>query len=170
MRTESMPTKIKSTPELIGRLAKHRADGQRIVFTNGCFDLLHVGHTRYLQAARDLGDLLVVGVNSDASVRSLKKGPGRPIVQEGERAEVVAALGCVDYVVLFPEADPGALIRAVQPDVLVKGGDWPADRIVGRDTVEARGGRVVTIPLIPDVSTTRLIEHIVDTSARIPKA
>lgn len=170
MRTESMPTKIKSTPELIGRLAKHRADGQRIVFTNGCFDLLHVGHTRYLQAARDLGDLLVVGVNSDASVRSLNKGPGRPIVQEGERAEVVAALGCVDYVVLFPEADPGALIRAVQPDVLVKGGDWPADRIVGRDTVEARGGRVVTIPLIPDVSTTRLIEHIVDTSARIPKA
>jgi rfaE bifunctional protein nucleotidyltransferase chain/domain len=165
-----MPTKIKTRAELTALLAKHRADGKRIVFTNGCFDLLHIGHTRYLQAARDLGDLLVVGVNSDASVRSLNKGPGRPIVPESERAEVLAALGCVDYVVLFPEADPGALIRAVQPDVLVKGGDWPADRIVGRDTVEARGGRVVTIPLIPDVSTTRLVQHIVDTSARIPKA
>ncbi len=165
-----MPNKIIDRIELVSRLAKHRTDGQRIVFTNGCFDLLHIGHTRYLQAARDLGDLLVVGVNSDASVRSLNKGPGRPIVPESERAEVLAALGCVDYVVLFPEADPGALIKALQPDVLVKGGDWPADRIVGRDTVEARGGRVVTIPLIPDVSTTRLVQHIVDTSARIPKA
>jgi D-beta-D-heptose 7-phosphate kinase/D-beta-D-heptose 1-phosphate adenosyltransferase len=152
--------KIKSRAELIALLARRRAQKQRIVFTNGCFDLMHIGHTRYLQAARELGDLLVVGVNSDASVRALSKGDGRPIVPESQRAEVLAALACVDYVVLFSEPDPGRLITDLQPDVLVKGGDWPPDRIIGRETVEARGGIVKTIPLVPGVSTTALVEKI----------
>jgi D-beta-D-heptose 7-phosphate kinase/D-beta-D-heptose 1-phosphate adenosyltransferase len=159
-----MATKIKNRAELVALLAKSRAEGKRIVFTNGCFDLLHVGHTRYLQAARDLGDLLVVGVNSDASVRSLNKGPGRPVVPETQRAELLAALACVDYVVLFPEPDPRSLVAALQPDILVKGSDWPAEQIVGRETVEARGGRVVTIPLVPGVSTTALLQQIRSTS------
>lgn len=126
---------------------------------------MHIGHTRYLQAARDLGDLLIVGVNSDASVRTLSKGADRPIVPDDQRAEVLAALSCVDYVVIFPEPDPGPLIAALQPDILVKGGDWPLDRIVGRETVEARGGRVQTIPLIPGVSTTTLLQRIRSTTA-----
>jgi D-beta-D-heptose 7-phosphate kinase/D-beta-D-heptose 1-phosphate adenosyltransferase len=152
--------KVKTRDELIDLLARRRAQKQRIVFTNGCFDLMHVGHTRYLQAARELGDLLVVGVNSDASVQTLDKGTGRPIVPEAQRAEVLAALACVDYVVLFGEPDPGRLIADLQPDVLVKGGDWPPDRIIGRETVEARGGVVKTIPLVPGVSTTALVEKI----------
>jgi D-beta-D-heptose 7-phosphate kinase/D-beta-D-heptose 1-phosphate adenosyltransferase len=152
--------KVKTREELIDLLAQRRAQKQRIVFTNGCFDLMHVGHTRYLQAARELGDLLVVGVNSDASVQTLDKGTGRPIVPEAQRAEVLAALACVDYVVLFGEPDPGRLIADLQPDVLVKGGDWPPDRIIGRETVEARGGAVKTIPLVPGVSTTALVEKI----------
>ena len=152
--------KILTRPQLLDRLEHLRAGGKRVVFTNGCFDLMHVGHVRYLQAARALGDLLVVGVNSDASVRSLNKAPDRPIVPEAQRAEVLAALGCVDVVVIFPEPDPHALIAAVQPDVLVKGGDWAVDRIVGRDIVEARGGTVRTIPLVPDISTTALIHRI----------
>ena len=155
-----MNHKVKTRDELIDLLAQRRAQKQRIVFTNGCFDLMHVGHTRYLQAARELGDLLVVGVNSDASVQTLDKGTGRPIVPEAQRAEVLAALACVDYVVLFGEPDPGRLIADLQPDVLVKGGDWPPDRIIGRETVEARGGVVKTIPLVPGVSTTALVEKI----------
>ena len=146
--------------ELATRLERARAQKQRIVFTNGCFDLMLIGHTRYLQAAKALGDILVVGVNSDASVRSLSKGADRPIVGEAQRAEVVAALGSVDYVVIFPEPDPLALITAIQPDVLVKGGDWTLDRIVGRDIVEQRGGTVKTIPLVPGLSTTALIQRI----------
>lgn len=130
------------------------------MFTNGCFDLMHIGHTRYLRAARELGDVLVVGVNSDASVRSLDKAPDRPIVPESQRAEVLAALGCVDYVIIFNESDPLRLITSVQPDVLVKGGDWAIDRIVGRDIVEARGGVVKTIPLVPGLSTTGLLQRI----------
>jgi len=141
-----------------------RGQGKRIVFTNGCFDLMHIGHTRYLREAKSLGDVLVVGVNSDASVRRLQKAPDRPIVPEAQRAEVVAALGCVDFVVLFPEPDPGALIAALQPDVLVKGGDWAPDRIIGRDTVEARGGIVRTIPLVPGHSTTALLQRIRSTA------
>jgi D-beta-D-heptose 7-phosphate kinase/D-beta-D-heptose 1-phosphate adenosyltransferase len=152
--------KIKSRTELVDILAEPRAKSTRIVFTNGCFDLMHVGHVRYLQAARALGDLLVVGVNSDASVRTLDKGAGRPIVPDVQRAEVLAALACVDYVVLFDEPDPGRLIAELQPDVLVKGGDWAPDRIIGRETVEARGGTVRTIPLVPGVSTTALVEKI----------
>jgi D-beta-D-heptose 7-phosphate kinase/D-beta-D-heptose 1-phosphate adenosyltransferase len=145
---------------LVPILDRARAQKKRIVFTNGCFDLMHVGHTRYLQAARQLGDLLVVGVNSDASVRSLNKSPDRPIVGEAQRAEVLAALGCVDYVVIFTEPDPLNLITTLQPDVLVKGGDWAIDRIVGRDVVEQRGGTVKTIPLVPGMSTTGLIQRI----------
>lgn len=155
-----MVDKVFSRDTLSSALRERRAAGATIVFTNGCFDLLHVGHTRYLQAARQLGDLLVVGVNSDASVRSLGKGEGRPVVPAAQRAEVLAGLACVDYVVLFDEPDPGALIAELEPDVLVKGGDWRPDQIVGREVVEARGGRVRTIPLVPGVSTTGLIRKL----------
>ncbi|MCS6289453.1 MAG: D-glycero-beta-D-manno-heptose 1-phosphate adenylyltransferase [Nitrospira sp.] len=160
-----MHTKITTRQELASRLDERRRQGHRIVFTNGCFDLMHIGHTRYLQAARDLGDVLVVGVNSDESVRTLNKGTDRPIVPDAQRAEILAALACVDYVVIFPEPDPGALITTLQPDVLVKGGDWSADRVVGRETVEARGGHVQTIPLVPGVSTTTLVQRIRSTTA-----
>jgi D-beta-D-heptose 7-phosphate kinase/D-beta-D-heptose 1-phosphate adenosyltransferase len=160
-----MPTKVTTREELASLLAERRRQQQRVVFTNGCFDLMHIGHIRYLQAARNLGDVLVVGVNSDSSVRTLNKGTDRPIVPDAQRAEVLAALACVDYVVIFPEPDPGALIATLQPDILVKGGDWPVDRIVGRETVEARGGRVQTIPLVPGVSTTTLVQRIRSTTA-----
>jgi D-beta-D-heptose 7-phosphate kinase/D-beta-D-heptose 1-phosphate adenosyltransferase len=157
---ELMSEKVLTSTQLAPILAQARARKRLIVFTNGCFDLMHVGHTRYLQEARRLGDLLVVGVNSDTSVRSLNKASDRPIVSEAQRAEVVAALGCVDYVVIFTEPDPLNLITALQPDVLVKGGDWPVERIVGREIVEARGGTVRTIPLVHGVSTTGLIQRI----------
>jgi D-beta-D-heptose 7-phosphate kinase/D-beta-D-heptose 1-phosphate adenosyltransferase len=152
--------KVISRNDVVSALTARRSQGQRIVFTNGCFDLMHIGHTRYLEAARKLGDLLIVGVNTDRSVRSLNKEPGRPIVPDQQRAEVLAALACVDYVILFDEPDPGQLITEIQPDVLVKGGDWTPDKIVGRETVEARGGIVKTIPLVPGVSTTALVEKI----------
>lgn len=153
-----------TTEQLVPLLQQARAQQKRIVFTNGCFDLMHIGHTRYLQAAKALGDLLVVGVNTDDSVRSLEKAPDRPIVQDAQRAEVLAALGCVDFVVLFAEPDPGRLIGALQPDVLVKGGDWALDKIIGRDIVEARGGMVRTIPLVPGLSTTALLQRIRSTT------
>ena len=159
-----MSTKVLPQEELVSVIASERAKGRRIVFTNGCFDLMHVGHTRYLQAAKSMGDLLVVGINTDASVRHLEKGQDRPIVPESQRAEVLAALGCVDFVVLFAEPDPGRLIATIQPDVLVKGGDWTPDKIVGRDIVEARGGVVHTIPLVPDMSTTALLQRIRSTT------
>ena len=155
-----MHEKVISRHEIVSALTTRRSQGQRVVFTNGCFDLMHVGHTRYLQAAKDLGNLLVVGVNTDRSVRDLNKGSDRPIVPEQQRAEVLAALACVDYVVLFDEADPGRLIAEIQPDVLVKGGDWTPDKIIGRETVEARGGVVKTLPLVPGVSTTAIVERI----------
>ncbi len=160
-----MTNKVVTKDQLVPLLAQARTQRKRIVFTNGCFDLMHVGHTRYLQAAKALGDLLVVGVNSDASVKSLNKSPDRPIVPESQRSEVLAALGCIDYVVLFHERDPQNLISAVQPDVLVKGGDWAVDRIVGREIVEARGGVVRTVPLVPGISTTALIHRIRSTPA-----
>ena len=140
-------------------VARWRAEGRRIVFTNGVFDILHPGHLRYLQAARAQGDALVVAVNSDRSVRA-NKGASRPINSEADRAEVVAALRCVDAVVIFDEDTPADIIRRLQPDVLVKGADWPADQIVGRDTVEARGGHVVRIPVEEGFSTTALIERV----------
>jgi D-glycero-beta-D-manno-heptose 1-phosphate adenylyltransferase len=159
-----MVTKVLPRDRLLPVLSSERAKGKRVVFTNGCFDLMHIGHTRYLQAAKALGDVLVVGVNSDASVRTLNKAPDRPIVPEAQRAEVLAALGCVDFVVIFDESDPLQLITAVQPDVLVKGGDWIIDRIIGREIVEARGGVVKTIPLVPGLSTTALLQRIRSTA------
>jgi D-beta-D-heptose 7-phosphate kinase/D-beta-D-heptose 1-phosphate adenosyltransferase len=136
-----------------------RAGGKTIVFTNGVFDLLHPGHVRYLADARRRGDALIVGVNSDRSVRAVK-GPERPITPEAERAEILGALRSVDGVVIFDEETPHAIISRLQPDVLVKGADWAADHIVGRDVVEARGGRVVRIPLAPGYSTTAILERI----------
>ncbi len=136
-----------------------RRAGKTVVFTNGVYDLLHPGHVRYLLAARALGDALIVGVNSDRSVRA-NKGPSRPITPEAERAEVIAALGCVDAAVVFDEGTPHAIISRLQPDVLVKGADWAEDAIVGRDVVEARGGRVVRMPVEQGFSTTELIARI----------
>ena len=144
---------------LVAFVREQRTAGRRIVFTNGVFDILHPGHVRYLQAARRHGDLLIVGVNSDASVRR-NKGPLRPINSENERAEVLAALACVDAVSVFDDDTPAAIIRRVEPDILVKGADWPSDQIVGRDTVEARGGRVILEPVEQGYSTTSLIERV----------
>ncbi|MBI4714352.1 MAG: D-glycero-beta-D-manno-heptose 1-phosphate adenylyltransferase [Nitrospirae bacterium] len=149
---------LEEFPQVIDHLKK---SGKRIVFTNGCFDLLHAGHVRYLQAARALGDVLVVGVNTDASVRRIK-GDSRPLVPQEERAEVLAALECVDFVILFDDPTPYRLISAVRPHVLVKGGDWAVEEIVGRDIVEADGGKVLTIPLAEGLSTSALIRRIID--------
>ncbi len=154
-----MHRKIKTVDELLPLLAILRAADKKIVFTNGCFDLIHAGHTRYLAQARSLGDVLVVAVNSDASVRTIK-GNKRPINAEADRMETLAALESVDFVTLFEDPDPYRLIAKLQPDVLVKGGDWPIDKIIGRDIVEARGGRVVNVPYVEGPSTTRLIEKI----------
>jgi D-beta-D-heptose 7-phosphate kinase/D-beta-D-heptose 1-phosphate adenosyltransferase len=144
-------------------IERRQREGRVVVFTNGVFDLLHPGHVRYLQQARALGDVLVVGLNSDASVRH-NKGPARPITPQTERAEILAALACVDVVVIFDEDTPAAIIEACHPDILVKGADWAADQIVGRDTVEARGGRVVRVPVEHGYSTTALVERIRDSS------
>ena len=137
--------------------AAERAAGRLVAFTNGVFDVLHPGHTRYLRDARALADVLVVAVNSDRSVRAQNKGPDRPIYPEAERAELLASLAVVDAVVIFDEETPHEVITAIQPDVLVKGADWASDAIVGRDVVEARGGRVVRIPLAPGYSTTAIL-------------
>jgi D-beta-D-heptose 7-phosphate kinase/D-beta-D-heptose 1-phosphate adenosyltransferase len=145
--------------DLVDLITRWRREGRRIVFTNGVFDLLHPGHLRYLQEARRLGEALIVGINSDRSAQAIK-GEGRPIVPAGERAEVLAAFSCVDAVVAFDEDTPQEIISKIQPDILVKGADWPADRIIGRDTVEARGGRVVRVPLAEGYSTSAIIERI----------
>jgi len=139
--------------------ARLRAAGKRVVFTNGVFDLIHPGHLQYLAAARAEGDALIVAVNSDRSVRA-NKGSDRPVIPDRERAEILAALSCVDAVFVFDEDTPDRVVRAIQPDVLVKGADWPADAIVGRDTVEGRGGRVVRAELAPGYSTTAILERI----------
>jgi rfaE bifunctional protein nucleotidyltransferase chain/domain len=151
--------KVLSVPEAVAWVEHLRHDGRTVVFTNGVFDLLHPGHIRYLQDARHEGDALIVAVNSDRSVKAIK-GPTRPLTPEAERAEVVAALCCVDAVVVFDEDDPADVIKRLQPDVLAKGADWPADRIIGRETVETRGGRVVRIPLAEGYSTTAIIRKI----------
>lgn len=151
--------KILDRAALVARVAEARRAGKRIVFTNGCFDLMHVGHVRYLAAARAAGDLLVVALNADASVRRLK-GPERPLVPEAARAEVVAALAAVDYVTLFGEDTPAEVITALLPDVLVKGADWAPDQVVGREVVEAHGGRVELVPVVEGFSTTALIERL----------
>jgi D-beta-D-heptose 7-phosphate kinase/D-beta-D-heptose 1-phosphate adenosyltransferase len=150
---------VLTTDAIAAFAAELRRNGRRVVFTNGVFDLLHPGHVRYLQAARREGDALIVAVNSDRSVRA-NKGPARPITPERERAEILSALACVDAVVIFDEETPADIIRRVQPDVLVKGADWAADAIVGRDTVEARGGRVVRVDVEPGWSTSRIINKI----------
>ena len=138
---------------------KLRAEGRSIVFTNGVFDLLHPGHVRYLEQARSLGDVLIVGLNGDASVRR-NKGEGKPITPQHERAELLLALSSVDGVVFFDEDTPAEIISAIQPDILVKGADWAADRIVGRDTVESRNGRVVRVPLEAGHSTSAIVERV----------
>jgi D-glycero-beta-D-manno-heptose 1-phosphate adenylyltransferase len=147
--------------ELVAQL---RAAGKTIVFTNGVFDLLHPGHVRYLQRARALGDALIVGLNSDRSVGAVK-GAGRPITPEAERAEILAALACVDAVVVFDEDTPYAIVSALQPDVLVKGADWAENAVIGRDLVEARGGTVVRVPVEPGYSTSAIITRIKSRSA-----
>ncbi len=152
-------TKIVDRHQLIRERERLRREGRSLVFTNGCFDLLHPGHIRYLAEARVLGDALVVALNSDRSARALK-GKGRPILNERERAEVVAALEAVDYVTIFDEETPRELIAELLPDVLVKGGDWPVDQIIGRQEVEASGGRVLTLPYVEGSSTSDIIERI----------
>ncbi len=154
-----MKRKILNRKDLKDLLSPLQKRGKSIVFTNGCFDILHVGHARYLREAKGQGNILVVGVNSDDSVRRLK-GPSRPLVPERDRAEMVAALGMVDYVTVFDEDTPAELIAALGPDVLVKGGDYRVEEVAGRKSVEAAGGRVVIVPLIGGRSTSRLIEDI----------
>ena len=155
--------KVRSLDGLLEELANIRRHGSRIAFTNGCFDILHAGHVSYLEAARRTADCLVVGLNADVSVRGLK-GPGRPVNPEAERARVLAALGCVDYVVLFGEETPLGLITAIRPDVLVKGADWPEEQIVGAAEVRAVGGRVERIAFTYDRSTTGLLTRIRQTA------
>ena len=145
---------------LVPVVRRLRRRGKTVAFTNGCFDLLHTGHLDYLTRIKRKADCLIVAVNSDASVKRLKKGPGRPVVPEKERAALVAALKPVDYVTIFSEPTPLKVIRALKPDLLAKGGDWKPDRIVGRETVEAAGGRVLVIPFLKGHSTTRLIQQI----------
>jgi D-beta-D-heptose 7-phosphate kinase/D-beta-D-heptose 1-phosphate adenosyltransferase len=160
--------KIKSFNDMVALRGALRVQRKMVVFTNGCFDILHVGHVRYLNAARALGDCLVVAVNSDASVR-LIKGEARPIVPELERAEVLAGLACVDFVFLFDDATPQRIIDAIVPDVLVKGADWSIDRIVGRETVERAGGAVRNIPVVEGCSTSDIIRKVVDVfGSRLP--
>jgi rfaE bifunctional protein nucleotidyltransferase chain/domain len=151
--------KVVTQDELMSRVAEAKGARRRIVFTNGCYDLLHPGHIRLLEKSRELGDILILALNSDRSVRE-NKGAGRPIIPEHERAEVAAALEAVDYVVLFDEPTPREIIAKILPDVLVKGGDWGPNEIVGREEVEAAGGRVVSIPIEPGYSTSTILERI----------
>jgi D-beta-D-heptose 7-phosphate kinase/D-beta-D-heptose 1-phosphate adenosyltransferase len=155
-----MKQKIKARAELVRIVNDLKAEGKRIVFTNGCFDLLHIGHVRYLEDAKALGDVLVVGVNSDTSVRKLK-GPKRPVLPQEERAEILSGLGCVDYITLFKETDPLKLITLLRPNVLAKGGDWSKEQMVGKEVVERSGGEVVVIPFVKGASTSNLIKTIV---------
>lgn len=160
-----MRSKILKLPDLIQTLEGLRKSGKRVVFTNGCFDILHVGHVRYLTAARAKGDILVLGLNSDVSVRSIKPD-NRPIVNQDQRAEVLAGLTCVDYITIFDEPDPLALIRAVKPDILVKGADWEEAEIIGSDVVKSYGGKVVRVEVVPDISTSRIIRRILELYGR----
>ncbi|HAS16942.1 MAG: glycerol-3-phosphate cytidylyltransferase [Nitrospirae bacterium GWA2_42_11] len=147
--------------EFVPVIARLKQDGKRIVFTNGCFDIIHVGHIRYLKSAKELGDILVIGLNSDESVRKIK-GDNRPIVSQGERAEILSSIRSVDYVVIFNEPDPYNTIVAIKPDILIKGGDWAIDNIVGRDIVESYGGEVRTIPFVEGFSSSRIIGDVLN--------
>ena len=151
--------KIVTLESLVTRLKKVRKAAKKIVFTNGCFDILHVGHVRYLAEARSRGDILIVGLNSDASV-SLIKGARRPIVRQHHRAEVLASLACVDHIVIFEEPDPLRLIQTLKPDILVKGEDWETDAIIGAEDVRSRGGEIVRISFVEETSTTGIIQTI----------
>ena len=153
-----MQGKIKSVEELKAVVSGAKAEGKKVVFTNGCFDLLHRGHLHLLREAKKLGDILIVAINNDLSVKKLK-GPKRPILPEADRAELIGALEMVDYVTLFDEADPYHLIKELQPNVLVKGGDWTREKIIGREVVEKEGGRVVAVPYLDGYSTTQMIER-----------
>jgi D-beta-D-heptose 7-phosphate kinase/D-beta-D-heptose 1-phosphate adenosyltransferase len=150
--------KIKAKGELRNILEGLKRSGERIVFTNGCFDILHIGHIRCLEGAKKEGDILVVALNSDRSIRSIK-GPSRPFTPEGERTEVLSALACVDYVVIFDEPDPLELISFLKPNILVKGGDWTPETTIGREVVEGMGGKVVIIPHVQGVSTSTIVDR-----------
>ena len=152
-------SKILPLDESYRVIDRHKARGARVVFTNGCFDLLHPGHTRYLTEARKLGDLLIVAINSDRSVRALK-GDGRPIFPQEERAEILAALEAVDYVTIFDDSTPQVVIARMLPQILVKGAGWRPNEIVGRAEVEAAGGRVISMPAVPGISTTAIVEAV----------
>ncbi len=154
-----MRQKIKKRKELLKIIKNLKSKGKRIVLTNGCFDLLHLGHVRYLEEAKSRGDILVVAVNSDSSVRKLK-GPKRPILPEADRTEILSGLECVDYITIFNEPDPLKLITSLKPDLLVKGGDWAREQIVGREVVENSGGELLIIPFIKGSSTTNVIDTI----------
>lgn len=160
-----MNNSILSLPDLLDRLNERKKKNQRIVFTNGCFDILHVGHVRYLLEAKSHGDILVVGLNSDASVQEIKD-PGRPIIRQDQRAEVLASLKCVDYVIPFDDPDPLYLVKAIMPDVMVKGADWQEKDIIGADIVKQNGGEIVRVPVVPDISTTDIIQRIVERYAK----
>ncbi len=152
--------KIRTVRAIKSKIARLKAQGKKVVFTNGCFDILHVGHVRYLKRAKKEGDILVVGLNTDHSVRQIK-GEKRPIIPQRERAEVLSALEFVDFIVLFDEPDPFRLIEMIRPNVLVKGADWPKNKIIGGDLVEKGGGRVVRVPLVTGASSTGVIEKII---------
>ncbi len=158
----SLKDKVKPLSQLVKIIPKLKKQGKKIVFTNGCFDLLHYGHAKYLEEARNKGDILIVGVNSDASIRRIK-GEKRPILDEKNRLYLVAALGSVDYVVLFKEDTPLDLIRKIRPDILIKGADWKKKGIVGADIIKSYGGRVTTVELVKGLSTTNLIKIIAQT-------
>jgi D-beta-D-heptose 7-phosphate kinase/D-beta-D-heptose 1-phosphate adenosyltransferase len=154
-----VPGKLKSLEELKSIASQAKARGQKVVFTNGCFDILHRGHLHLLREAKALGDLLIVAVNGDASVRQIK-GPARPVIAEAERAELIAALEMVDYVTLFDELDPYRQIEEIRPDILVKGGDWREEEIIGGDIVERSGGKIAVIPYLKGFSTTQIISRL----------
>jgi len=158
-------SKALTLEEAILRFGREKRNGRKIVFTNGCFDLLHPGHIRGFELARQMGEALIVGLNSDSGVRQLK-GPARPVIPEQERAEILCALESIDAVVIFDELTPREVISRLLPDLLVKGGDWPGDQIVGREEVEAAGGRVVSIPLVPGYSTTTILKEIRESSGQ----
>ncbi len=160
-----MNNKVKNLPTLLRIVRRLKKRGNRIVFTNGCFDLLHLGHVSYLERVKSKGDLLIVAINSDRSVRLLK-GRGRPLVPQSERARVLASLASVDYITIFNEPTPLSLIQALKPDVLVKGADWKEDHIVGSDVVKRSGGKVVTVQVVKGVSTTQIIKRIVKRYAK----
>jgi len=151
--------KIRKEEELIGIVSKLKKSGKKVVFTNGCFDLIHPGHTTYLEGAREKGDFLIVAINSDASIRRIK-GDKRPILKQDERAIVVSSLSCVDFVFIFDDPDPERVINSIRPNILAKGADWAMEEIIGRHTVLKDGGKVFRIPLIPGLSTTSIVDKI----------